>query len=510
MTTGLRSQKTFYSLILNAAAVSFALTLTQAAAQDLAGLEEERGLRINTDQAASGYVLFSPAISGTTYLVDADGQVVHTWQSDYGTGHGLYLLDNGDLIRAGRLADHERFMGGQGGQIQRFTWDGELLWDYRLANDQYLLHHDFAMLPNGNLLAIAAEFKTPEEARAAGRRPDIMSGSGLWPEVVLELEPRGSDGAEIVWEWHAWDHFIQDFDPEADNYGVLAEHPELSDINSDGAPLSDAEIEELLASGDVYRLDTEEDRNAADHIHFNAITYNPSLDQIIVSANSFREFWIIDHSSTTEEAANSAGGRWGMGGDILYRWGRASNYDRAGDRPQTLFNQHHVRWIEEGLPGAGNITAFLNNFPGPRGNQSVIVEIVPPTDDEGRYIVPEDEQFGPEFPVWIYMAPDGSSFHSPFISGAHRLSNGNTFIDSGAQGRFFEVTPTGEIVWEYWNPYSGESSLPHHEALVEENNPFLYMTFRATKLSPDHPGLRGRDLNPLEFQPAAIPHVVLE
>jgi len=72
------------------------------------------------------------------------------------------------------------------------------------------------------------------------------------------------------------------------------------------------------------------------------------------------------------------------------------------------------------------------------------------------------------------------------------------------------VTPTGEIVWEYWNPYSGESSLPHHEALVEENNPFLYMTFRATKLSPDHPGLRGRDLNPLEFQPAAIPHVVLE
>ena len=56
----------------------------------------------------------------------------------------------------------------------------------------------------------------------------------------------------------------------------------------------------------------------------------------------------------------------------------------------------------------------------------------------------------------------------------------------------------------------GEPSLPHHELLVEENNPFLYMTFRATKLSPDHPGLSGRDLNPLEFQPAAIPHVVLE
>ena len=510
MTTRLRSQKAFHSLLLNAAAVSFALSLTQAAAQDLAGLEQERGLRINTGQSEPGYVLFSPAISGMTYLVDTDGQVVNTWSSEYGTGHGVYLLDDGDLIRAGRIADHEFYVGGQGGQMQRFTWDGELVWDYRLANDQYLLHHDFAMMPNGNILAVALEFKTPEEARAAGRRPDIMSGSGLWPEVIFELEPRGADEAEIVWEWHAWDHFIQDFDPEADNYGVLADHPELGNINSDGAPLSDSEVEELLASGDVYRLDTEENRIAADHMHFNSITYNASLDQIIVSANGFREFWIVDHSPTTEEAASSAGGRSGMGGDIIYRWGKASNYDRGGERPQTLFNQHHVRWIEEGLPGAGNITAFLNNFPGPRGNQSVVVEIVPPTDDEGRYILPEDEQFGPEFPVWTYMAPDGASFHSPFISGAHRLSNGNTFIDSGAQGRFFEVTPAGEIVWEYWNPYSGESSLHHHELLVEENNPFLYMTFRATKLSPDHPGLRGRDLNPLELQPAAIPHVVLE
>ncbi len=487
-----------------------ALAPERATAQNPGGLDEQRGLRVNTDRAAPGYVLFSPAISGITYLIDSEGQVVNTWTSEYGTGHGVYLLDNGNLIRAGRIADHGEFMGGQGGQIQEFTWDGELVWDYRLANEQYLLHHDFAMMPNGNILAAAVEFKSPEEARAAGRRPDIMSGSGLWPEVILELEPRGTNGAEIVWEWHAWDHFIQDFDPNAGNYGVLADHPELGDINANGALLSAAEIEELLASGDIFRLDTEEARIAADHMHFNALTYNPSLDQIIVSANSIREFWIVDHSPTTAEAAGSTGGRWGMGGDILYRWGRASNYDRGGDRPQTLFNQHHVRWIEGGLPGAGNITAFLNNFPGPRGNQSVVVEIVPPTDDEGRYIVPEDEQFGPDFPVWTYMAPDGRSFHSPFISGAHRLPNGHTFIASGAQGRFFEVTPAGEIVWEYWSPYSGEPSLPHHEFLAQDNAPTFYMTFRATKISPDHPGLAGRELSPLDPQPPDIPHPELD
>jgi hypothetical protein len=110
MTTRLRSQKTFYSLLLNAAAVSFALTLTQAAAQNPGGIEQQRGMRINTDQAAPGYVLFSPAISGTTYLVNTEGQVVNTWQSDYGTGHGLCLLDNGDLMRTARfgVARHNR------------------------------------------------------------------------------------------------------------------------------------------------------------------------------------------------------------------------------------------------------------------------------------------------------------------------------------------------------------------------------------------------------------------
>jgi hypothetical protein len=154
--------------------------------------------------------------------------------------------------------------------------------------------------------------------------------------------------------------------------------------------------------------------------------------------------------------------------------------------------------------------AFVNNFPGPAGNQSVVMELVPPTNGPGHYIVPDDAQFGPDYPSWIYMAPDGPSFHSPFISGAHRLPNGNTFIDSGAQGRFFEVTPVGEIVWEYWNPYSGEATLPHHNMLIEENAPTFYMAFRATKLSPSHPALAGRDLRPLNPQPPAIPHVVAD
>jgi hypothetical protein len=313
-----------------------------AGAQDRGGLAEERGLRLNTDQAESGYVLFSPGVSGITYLIDIEGRVVNTWQSQYATGHGLYLRDNGNLVRAGRVSDYPRRAGGQGGQIQEFTWEGELVWDYRLADNEYYQHHDIALLPNGNLLAIAWESKTAADARAAGRRPDGLTENGLWPEAIVELKPRGFDGADIVWEWHVWDHLVQDFDPEAENYGVLSDSPQLVDINTDAAELHDMEINELLASGAVALQNGEESPSAPDFMHFNSLSYNAELDQIAVSSNSFREFWIVDHSTTTAEAAGSTGGRYGKGGDLLYRWGRASNYDRGGNRPQTLFNQHHV------------------------------------------------------------------------------------------------------------------------------------------------------------------------
>jgi len=475
-------------------------------AQVPGALDETRGVRINSDQASPGYVLFSPANSGRTYLIDNDGQAINVWQSEYGTGHGVYMRENGNVVRAGRIADHPHHAGGEGGQIQEWNWEGELIWDYRLANADYYQHHDIALLPNGNVLAIAWEYKSAEQARDAGRRPDVLTEIGLWPETILELEPRGDDNARIVWEWHVWDHLVQDFDPDSANYGVVSEHPELVNININAMGVSGARLEELRSSSEIAQLDADENPISPDIMHFNSISYNPKLDQIAVSSNSFREFWVIDHSTSTDEAAGSTGGRSGMGGAILYRWGRAANYDRGGDRPQSLYNQHHVRWNEEGLPGAGNIMAFMNNFPGPRGNQSVVVELVPPMDDQGRYVIEDGEQFGPDLPVWIYMANDGPSFHSPFISGAHRLPNGNTFIDSGAQGRFFEVTPEGEIVWEYWSPYSGEPSLPFHEKLMEENEPNFYMTFRATKIPPDYPGLAGKDLSPMSPQPPWIPH----
>jgi hypothetical protein len=57
--------------------------------------------------------------------------------------------------------------------------------------------------------------------------------------------------------------------------------------------------------------------------------------------------------------------------------------------------------------------------------------------------------------VWKYQEPRPFNFYSPRISNAQRLPNGNTLINEGVFGRFFEVTPAGDVVWEFVNPHFG-------------------------------------------------------
>lgn len=56
---------------------------------------------------------------------------------------------------------------------------------------------------------------------------------------------------------------------------------------------------------------------------------------------------------------------------------------------------------------------------------------------------------------WAYEDAPPFAFYSPQVSGAQRLPGGNTLICEGVRGRVFQVTPEGEVVWEYVNPYFG-------------------------------------------------------
>jgi hypothetical protein len=250
----------------------------------------------------------------------------------------------------------------------------------------------------------------------------------MWGEAIFEIEMVGTDDINIVWEWHIWDHLIQDVGPDFPNYGNVSEHPELMDINFGEA-------------GDFDGMCGPQ----GDWIHFNAIDYNRDLDQIVLSSRLNNEIYIIDHSTTTDEAAVHTGGNSGMGGDFLYRWGNPQVYGLGGDddSDQLLDAQHGVNWIPTGYPGAGNLILFNNFYYG--GWQSAVYELVPPLNSNGTYDLNTDGTFGPIAPVWLYAG----DFFSWIQSGAFRLPNGNTLITVATAARIIEVENNLNIVWDY-------------------------------------------------------------
>jgi hypothetical protein len=454
------------------------------------------GLSVNDPRSLQGYTLISPFGSTNSYLVDMQGRLVRTWKTDSAPALSAMLLDNGHLLRPASIGGDAQVFGpgpGVGGRIQEFDWDGNVVWDFKFYNARQLPHHDFTRLPNGNILLVVWDRKTTEETLAAGRRPEMTGDRHLLPDSLVEIKPTGKTTGEVVWEWHLWDHLVQDFDKSKANYGNVAEHPELVDINFEenvpGPPVKDGkdkakpeadkkEIKENKAKPDVKKEIKDElikeikgvkevakgdaktqpkpnFRVDPDFTHVNGVAYNAELDQIAISVWKFSEFWIIDHSTTTAEAASHKGGRYGKGGDLLFRWGNPRAYRAGTKADQKLFSQHNAHWIPKGYAGAGNILLFNNGVGRPGSSHSTVDEIVLPVDSQGRYHREPGKAFGPVEALWSYSAPKKEEFFSSFISGAQRLANGNTFICSGADGIIFEVTPEKEIVWKYINPVSG-------------------------------------------------------
>jgi len=422
------------------------------------------GLLVHEANAYPGYTLLAPTNSTQTYLIDMQGRVVQTWKSDCNPGLVAYLLDNGNLLRTGQIRNPPFFGGGTGGRIQEFTWDGQMIWDFTYYSDTQLPNHDICKLPNGNVLMIVWEKKSPKEALAAGRRPETVGKDHLLADCILEVQPAGKTSGKIVWEWHSWDHLIQDFDAQRANYGEVGTHPELLDLNFGTSTIAamvaqPAELQKLRGIGYVGGAGRRPPPVQPDWLHVNSVAYNAELDQIMLSVYEFNEIWIIDHGTRTAEAAAHQGGRHSKGGDLLYRWGNPRAHRAGSVKDQQLFGQHNAHWIDKGLPGEGHVLIFNNGLQRTGGAHSTVDEIVLPLNDQGGYDQAPGKAFAPDKAVWSYAAPRKIDFYAPFISGAQRLPNGNTLICSGTNGTVFEVTPNKEIVWKYINPDRG-SPLP--------------------------------------------------
>jgi len=361
----------------------------------------------------AGYTLWSPNGGNSSYLLDMDNAVVHTWIHARPGGYSAYLLEDGSVLRPALSNNSSLNGGGAAGIVERRAADGTLAWEYWYSSNLVRSHHDIEPLPNGNVLLIAWERKLAAEAVAAGLDHSIE----IWPDHIVEVEPTGATTGNIVWTWRFWDHLIQDHDPTKANYGIVADHPELMDINVGNGMLG------------------------GDWTHINAVSYSPELDQIVISSHNLDEFYVIDHSTTTAEAAGHTGGNAGRGGDILYRWGNPANYRASG--PHYFNVVHCSTWIPADCPGAGNILAF-NNREGT--NSSIVAEIVPPHDGTYTYALTPGAAYGPAAPTWTYSA---AGFYSNHLGGCQRLPNGNTLIAESTSAYLFEVSSAGAVQWSF-------------------------------------------------------------
>ncbi|MEZ4956971.1 MAG: aryl-sulfate sulfotransferase [Saprospiraceae bacterium] len=410
------------------------------------------GLFINEPSALNGYTLFGN--NEKTYLIDNCGFQVNSWESDYNPGLSIYLLENGNLLRTAKISGSFSG-GGLGGQFELFNWEGNLLWSYKYADNNVHSHHDIEPLPNGNFLAIAWEKHSQSDAQQNGRKHN----GEVWSERIVEIEMIGNSQANIVWEWRLWDHLIQDHDSGKLNFGNIAQHAELVDINY---------------LGDGVGTD-------GDWVHLNAISYQKGLDQIVVSSRNFSEIWIIDHSTSTAEAASHSGGNAGKGGDLLYRFGNPQAYQRGSLSDQLFFRQHDARWTLDG----SQLSVFNNEF---ALGKSAVQIWTPPINSNGTYVLENNEPFGPDFFDWEYSA---NGFNSKTMSGAQHLPNGNLLICEADDGHLFELTKEKEIVWEYINPVNA-NGFP----VSQGGTPLFNDLFRGTKYAVDYPAFIGKNLMP--------------
>ncbi|KAA3648529.1 MAG: T9SS C-terminal target domain-containing protein [Bacteroidetes bacterium] len=406
------------------------------------------GLLKTDTSLAEYYTLFSPERNNHVYLINNCGEKLNEWTFSEFPGATCYLLNNGNLLRAGKDS------------LEIRDWNNNLIWSYAMDLNGYRQHHDIEPLPNGNILCLLTDRYTKAEAIAMGRDSNRIDAE-FKLDKLIELQPQGTNGANLIWEWKYADHFIQDFDSTKANFGIVENHPELLDIN--------------------YKT-----THNSDYTHANGIDYNATLDQIIISARHLSEIHIIDHSTSSAEAASHMGGNSGKGGDFLWRWGNPAVYRQGTPSDQKLIGQHDSKWVEDGYLDAGKISVFNND------NDSNVhyssVHLINPSIVNGQYSM-ANNMYLPSSYDWSFSGTVlGDTLFENRKSGAHSLPNGNFMVCQTSIGQFFEVDKSGNVLWVYKNP-SGTSI-----AAQGSTNTNLNVVFRAEKYPSTHPAFIGKNM----------------
>ena len=137
-------------------------------------------------QAYDGYTFYSLGSSLKAYLIDMNGDIVHTWDN---ADFIAEPLPNGNLLLQ---KDNE---------VREVDWDGNIVW--RWSNPDCYMHHDSQRLENGNTLVLCHN------------AIDIpwISSKPIIDDFIVEVDPQGN----VVFRWDTWKHASEfEFDSNAE------------------------------------------------------------------------------------------------------------------------------------------------------------------------------------------------------------------------------------------------------------------------------------------------------
>jgi len=351
------------------------------------------GLTISKPGVQPGYVIFG-APDGHAYAIDVKGNVAKKWSSPEPNTELEYArpLDNGNLLAQVRLTNSQSGAAGAD-SVFEITQDGRVVWKYR--DSARLLHHDMERMSNGNtLLVCSKDMDAPQ-----------ISVKLVTDDCLIEVDPAG----KIVWEWQTADH-IDDLElPHEVRAQIMNGYPS-GPRTGPAAPAA---------------------RKGFDYLHMNAASPIPESaghtdprfkpGNVIVSYRFINTLAVVDRDTKK----------------IVWK--------TVG----LTIGQHNPHFMPAGVPGTGHVLVFDNGYVD--GNTNPFRASTRPY-SRVLEINPLDQSI-----AWEYTAENSNrpiwTFFSHYISGAQRQPNGNTLICEGSNGRIFEVTPAGEIVWEYVNPF---------------------------------------------------------
>ncbi len=360
------------------------------------------------------YTLYATKSGTKAYLIDTADvpSTYHQWtfNTSKKSGYSAYLMPGDTLVRTYTYTGNVLNGGGMTGGVQKALWDGTVVWDYVYSSSTYCIHHDICPLPNGNVLMISYDVRTSAEATQAGCSTSMPGG--IWSDKIIEVHPTGPTTGTIVWEWKLWDHLCQNYSSAKDNYVTsIVNNPQLMNINYN---------------------------TQKDFWHMNGIDYNAALNQIVVSAHFMNSVFVIDHSTTTAEAAGHTGGNSGKGGDFIYRWGNPASYGATGT---TNFNVvHDAHWVPSDNPNYPNYLAAYNNQGGTGGKTAI--DIWNPPYSGNNYSLTLGQAYAPATYTYRY----NTVFTATNEGNSYQLPNGNMLVNN-FQGSIYEVNASGTTLW---------------------------------------------------------------